>query len=238
MITLKNIDEDNFSSVLHITLPPEQNKFVAPNVVSLAQAWLHSDTARPYAICEGDEVVGFIMLDWDEDERTAGIWRFMIAPEHQGKGYGRAAATAAITLARENDNIDLMYLDYVQGNDVARGLYYSLGFRENGDIEEGEIVMTMPVTDNPKVGKIIADIDDIDEIIDLFKEYDKSNGDLPPQLTDAEELKKALDDKKVRRYVLMGDAIAVEINGSLYIGGEYSGYSNEILRIYNSVARI
>lgn len=144
MIELKAVDECTFKSVVDMHLPPEQNRFVAPNVVSLAQAWLYRE-ARPFAIVEDGKPVGFLMLDWNEQEREAGIWRFMIAPEHQGRGLGRQAMEAALALIRNSGKFDSVNLDYVPGNDKARALYFSLGFRENGEIEDGEIVMILPL---------------------------------------------------------------------------------------------
>ena len=84
---------------------------------------------------DGDCVVDFLMLDWDEGERTVWIWRFMIGWQHQRKGYGRQAIEAAIQLLRDSVKFDLMHLDYVPGNTVARELCHSLGFRENGDVD-------------------------------------------------------------------------------------------------------
>lgn len=86
-----------------------------------------------------------MMLDWDEQERTVGIWRFMMAQERQNKGYGRKAMEKAIELIKSEGKFDSIYLDYVSSNTVARNLYYSMGVRENGEIEDGEIVMTIQI---------------------------------------------------------------------------------------------
>lgn len=40
MVTLELVNERTFSKVVDMKLPEEQNRYVAPNVVSLAQAWL------------------------------------------------------------------------------------------------------------------------------------------------------------------------------------------------------
>lgn len=206
-------------------LSAEQNRFVAPNVVSLAQAWLYQDEARPLAVCDGDEVVGFLMLDWDENERTVGIWRFMIAPAHQNKGFGRKALQAAIQLAREANCFDLMHLDYIPGNDVARNLYYSLGFRENGDVEDGEIVMTMPLTDSPKIGMLTADEDDFEEIWELVR----SEGATIPGLFRKEEaLRDAVKKGLVMRFTIMGETVAIAWEDAVLIGKNGLRYADEI----------
>ncbi len=143
MITLKKVDEDNFRKVVGIKLNEEQSKFVATNVYSIAQAWIYPEVARPFAIYNDEEVIGFMMIDWDEKEREAGIWRFMIAEEHQNKGYGRRAMECALNTIKESNKFDYVYLDYVPGNDAGKHLYESLGFKETGEIEEGEIVMKL-----------------------------------------------------------------------------------------------
>lgn len=143
MITLKKIDEDNYRKVLAIKMNEEQNKFVAPNVVSLAQAWVFYEKARPFAIYKDEEVIGFLMLDWDEKEREVSIWRFMIAEEHQNKGYGRKAIEQAIDIIKESNKFDCIYIEYVPGNDAGEHLYKSVGFKDTGEIDDGEIVLKM-----------------------------------------------------------------------------------------------
>jgi len=142
MIRLVEINEDNFRAVIDMRLPPEP-KFVAPNVVSLAQAWLYHDHARPFAICNDDMLVGFLMLYWNEEERQVGLWRLMIATEHQGKGYGTQAVQRAVEMARNSRLFDSIHLDYAPGNDIARHVYSKLGFAETGGMDEGEIEMKL-----------------------------------------------------------------------------------------------
>ncbi|MDD3401672.1 MAG: GNAT family N-acetyltransferase [Eubacteriales bacterium] len=141
MIELRKITEDNFRAIVNIKMPEDQ-RFVAPNVYSLAQAWLYPE-ARPFAIYNDDEPIGFIMLDWDEAERELGIWRLMIALEHQGKGYGSKAVTAAIDMGRQSGKFDAVFIDCVPQNVVGLHVYKKLGFVPTGEIEDGEIVMKL-----------------------------------------------------------------------------------------------
>jgi len=143
MIALKKVDEDNFRKVVGIKLNEVQSKFVATNVYSIAQAWIYPEVARPFAIYNDEEVIGFMMIAWDEEEREASIWRFMIAEEHQNKGYGRKAMECALNIIKESNKFDYVSHDYVPGNDAGKHLYESLGFKETGEIEDGEIVMKL-----------------------------------------------------------------------------------------------
>ena len=97
---LRAIAEQNYQKILDLSTGAGQEECVARNVRSLAQAWVFRDRARPYALYEGEEPVGFIMLDWRPEEKTAEIWRFMINYRHQGKGYGRRAMELALEKIR------------------------------------------------------------------------------------------------------------------------------------------
>lgn len=227
MIQLKPVTERTFKKIVDMKLPPEQSCFVAPNVVSLAQAWLYYDIARPYAICKEDEVVGFMMLDWDEDERTVGIWRMMIALEQQNKGYGRQALEEAIRLAREAGTIDLMTLDYVPGNTIARDLYYSLGFRENGEMDDDEIVMALPLTEHPRVGMLTADEEDLEDFLELISLEKEAGTFVPAEFEDASYIEKAVEDGFVKRFSLMGKTIGLAIKGEILMGSRYLSYLDE-----------
>lgn len=193
MVKLERVNARTFRKIVDMKLSAEQSKFVAPNVVSLAQAWLYYNDALPLAVCDGEEVVGFLMLDVDEDERTIGVWRFMIATEHQHKGYGRGALEAAVQMAKQGGRFDLMHLDYVPGNEHAHRLYESIGFRENGEVEDGEIVMTMRLTDEPKIGMLIADEDDFEQIQSQLAREKAAGRALSSVFCDWDALKEAID---------------------------------------------
>lgn len=144
MINFRKITEENFKAIISMKLPEDQH-YVAPNVVSLAQAWLYYENhdVYPFAIYDEEVPVGFMMLDEDLEERSMGIWRFMIAPEHQNQGYGTESMKKIIGLIKESGKYDFIILDYVQGNEHAKYLYEKLGFTPTGEIENGEIVMRL-----------------------------------------------------------------------------------------------
>jgi len=120
-----------------------QKGFVADNVYSLAQAWLHRDIARPFAIYDDDAAVGFIMFDYNESDTECGIWRFMIDEKYQGKGYGRAAMAAALEYIRKNPAFKKARLSYAPANAAAEKLYLSFGFLPTGAAADGEIEMIL-----------------------------------------------------------------------------------------------
>ena len=84
----------------------------------------------PYAVQDGDKVVGFILLDEDEEEKELMIWRMMVDKDYQGQGYGRAIVEKVMAMFESDDRFDVLIADYVKGNDVMGGLLRSLGFEK------------------------------------------------------------------------------------------------------------
>ena len=73
------------------------------------------------------------------------LWRFMIDKEYQGKGLGKEAMKASLDFLREGPcgSAEYCWLSYEPENTKAKGLYSSLGFRENGEICGDEIVAVL-----------------------------------------------------------------------------------------------
>lgn len=140
---LREITGENYQQVLDLSTGAGQEEFVTANLYSLAHAWVFQKTARPYALYEGEEPVGFIMFDWRPEEKTAEIWRFMIDHRFQGKGNGRRAMELALEKIRRAGVFDRVQLYYVPGNEKARALYRNLGFGETGNTLDGEIQMEL-----------------------------------------------------------------------------------------------
>ena len=97
MLELKEITYDNLKAVIKLsdTLSEQDKRHVAPNVVSLAEAYLNYDIAWPRAIVVDNVVVGFVMLGLDnpiaeeKDWPVYFLWRFMMGTKYQVKGYGK-----------------------------------------------------------------------------------------------------------------------------------------------------
>ena len=147
---LRAITEQNYQKSLDLSTGAGQEEFVARNVRSLAQAWVFRDRARPYALYEGEEPVGFIMFDWRPEKKWVEIWRLMIDHRFQGKGYGRAAVQKALEFLREGGLFEKVQINYVEENQGAKHLYRSMGFQETGAMEGNEVVMEMDLTGESK----------------------------------------------------------------------------------------
>jgi diamine N-acetyltransferase len=144
---LRPITSDNWYACVKMIVRPDQEKFVANNAFSLAQA-AYTPGFVPLAAYEGDTMVGFTMYGMIPDEAGRHwIIRIMIDPAQQGKGYGRALTAAAIAHMRHDiATLREIALDYHEDNAVAAKLYASLGFQPTGEREHHEIVASLKLT--------------------------------------------------------------------------------------------
>jgi diamine N-acetyltransferase len=145
MIQLKKLSPKNLKSCLDLydTLDSVQKKQVAPNAVSLAQAYVHPDVAWPRVLVENDRVVGFIMLELDakdipEYNRPGHyIWRMMIGKQYQNKGYG----TQTLDLIKnkcQKEGLKSLYVSCSMGHDMPYQFYINNGFMDTGYDAHGE----------------------------------------------------------------------------------------------------
>ena len=162
MIHLEKIDAINVWDVLELKLRKEQKHFVASNDISIVQAYTAQGTgcsAFPFAIYNDKRVVGFLMIGFNEaalyeldgDEAPSALknnyslWRLMIDKRYQGRGYGREAIRLALDFVRTwpCGKAELCEISYEPENEVAKTLYHSMGFIENGEMDGDEAVAVL-----------------------------------------------------------------------------------------------
>lgn len=68
----------------------------------------------------------------------------MIDASLQGKGYGSAALREIIDYFKRN-GADQITLSTKESNKTALGLYHKFGFRENGEMNDEEIVLKLHI---------------------------------------------------------------------------------------------
>lgn len=137
MINIKEITKENIDDVLALKVGESQKSFVSTNGDSLAQAYVYSETAYPFAVYEDDKAVGFIMMGYYDVKSYYTLWKFMIDVRYQNKGYGRKALELGIQYLRDRFGVTEIYTGVVPGNTVAKKLYESVGFKDTGLIELG-----------------------------------------------------------------------------------------------------
>ena len=147
-VALREIDADTVRTICGLRVAPAQERLVAPNAVSIAQASFEPG-AWFRAIYADVEPVGFAMLfdstraKVPEHLDTCHLWRFMIAAEQQRKGYGGAALVQLIDHARSIAGVTRLSLGFIPDIGSARDFYARFGFRETGVIEGREVIMEL-----------------------------------------------------------------------------------------------
>ncbi len=146
-VTLREIDQDNWQECIKLKPDETQVNFVASNVYSLLESKFEK-SFFPLGIYNNQTMVGFVMYGLDEDDGNWWIIRLMVDRDHQKNGYGKAAMLKAIEILKNKAGCDCIFTSYVPKNLVAEKLYLSLGFEKTGKIEDGEIVVCLPLDKN------------------------------------------------------------------------------------------
>ncbi len=139
MVSLRKINMDNFHEVISLKLDDQDKQMVAHNMYSLAEAY-----ADQVSICRGiyndDTLVGFVMYDFNESEKKGYISRLMIDQKYQRQGFGRDGLRQALDHLKSFPGIEKIQISYHPENKKARLLYLDLGFIENGEFVDEEVV--------------------------------------------------------------------------------------------------
>jgi len=145
-LRLVELDADNLPAVVAIPPAVGEKAYVAPVVFSIAEAYV-TPTAWPRVIVDGDDVVGFVMANWDPDNEIAefrgGIWRLNVADEAKGRGVGRFAVEQVREEARRR-GYDQITVLWDPAPDGPEQFYLRVGFQKTGELF-GETVGVLPV---------------------------------------------------------------------------------------------
>jgi diamine N-acetyltransferase len=148
-VSLRSIDDANRIAVASLAVSGPQQRFVAPNALSLMQQAFAAGETWLRAVYADEVPVGLVLIDFPTaDERGLALtgrpylWRFMIDDAYQGLGFGRKALLLAIEAMRAR-GADVMYLSYVPGRGSPGPFYERLGFCETGVALDGEVVLSL-----------------------------------------------------------------------------------------------
>ncbi|NYD70359.1 GNAT family N-acetyltransferase [Herbiconiux flava] len=145
-LRLEELAASNIVAANTLSLKPGQEQFVAPVSHSIAEAYVNPATAWPRVVLEDDEVVGFIMGNFDpdaqEDEFKACIWRINVAADAQGHGVGRFAVLAVADEARRR-GLERITVIYEPGEAGPAAFFEKIGFTPYGETPYGETVAAL-----------------------------------------------------------------------------------------------
>ena len=144
LVSLREVTAETVRAVCRLsdTLPEAQQKMVAPNAVSIAQAHFNPK-AWFRAIYADETLVGFIMLYDDPGEHEYFLWRLMIAAPYQGMGFGKRALELLVDYVRTRPGAEALATSYVPVEGGPEGFYRKFGFEPTGDFEDGEMVVKL-----------------------------------------------------------------------------------------------
>ncbi|MGY3572116.1 N-acetyltransferase family protein [Vibrio paucivorans] len=142
---IEKVTPENLNAVISLELDKSQKGMVSDNVLSMAQAAVNPSYQPRLATVNGVPV-GFVMYsEWKNATWAAQakpkeyyIFRVMVDKSQQGKGYGRAMM-AALIREIESLNPKAIHIGYASNNMIAKVVYQSLGFKEHGKFEWGDV---------------------------------------------------------------------------------------------------
>ena len=145
VVTLREITRETLGAVLALKVAPEQERFVANNAVSIAQAHFYPDVAWFRAVYADETPVGFIMLEDNPSKPEYFLWRFMMDARYQRYGFGRRAIELLVEHVRTRPGATELFTSCVPGEGSPGPFYERLGFVYTGREDDGELVMRREV---------------------------------------------------------------------------------------------
>ncbi|SIT88099.1 diamine N-acetyltransferase [Microbacterium sp. RU33B] len=130
-------------AVNNLSLKPGQEQYLAPVSYALAGTVANPVTAWQRVVLDGDEVVGFVSANFDDDAPQehfrSVLWRINVDADDQGRGVGRFAVSSLLDEAksRGKDHVDVIY---EAGDDGPGAFFQRVGFTPVGETEYGEVI--------------------------------------------------------------------------------------------------
>lgn len=128
-IEFKVIDRTNYNECIELRVSEEQKRFVAPNMFSLVQS-AYEPNLYPLGVYKNNEMVGFILYDFDEEINGWSMSRFMIDEKFQNQGIGQVALEKFIEFFIEKYGHIELYTSAEVDNTIASNMYEKVGFKK------------------------------------------------------------------------------------------------------------
>lgn len=156
MISLRKITLENRRAIFNLEVSEDQRRFVASNLSSVASCYVLATNEGhpfPFAIYADEQPVGFVMLTYGITgyelpsiaSESYCILRLMIDQQYQNQGYAREAMKKILEFIRTfpAGSAKYCWIPYEADNVVAKKLYESFGFRENGEVCDNEPITVL-----------------------------------------------------------------------------------------------
>ncbi len=135
-------DEDLWYATVLCQLAPGQEDLVNPAGFSIGRAYLQPETNIPCLILSENAPIGFILLRQWADGSGNG-WSYCIDRQHQGRGYGKAAARLAVQLLKAAAPEMPVKLSAEANNAKAHSLYRQIGFILSDELDGDDLIFVL-----------------------------------------------------------------------------------------------
>jgi diamine N-acetyltransferase len=140
VVSLREITAETVRQICNLEVTEDQNRFVAPNAVSIAQA--HFEPKAWFRAVYADETpVGFLMLYDDSDNAEYFLWRFMIDARYQGFGFGIQAIELLVEYVQTRPGATELLTSCVPEEGGPEPFYEKCGFKRTGEVHGIEVEM-------------------------------------------------------------------------------------------------
>ena len=141
LVELRPIHADNYRQCLGLTASVENENFVDPVAYSLAEAWVFYKDSMPFAIYDGEQMVGFVSMYIGEGNPQ--IINFLIDDAFRHKGLGTQAAKICIRYLQEEHRATRVSVPVFFQNLAARRFWEKIGFMASEHMEDGYVFMRL-----------------------------------------------------------------------------------------------
>lgn len=140
-VSLREVTKETLRDITRLRVNPEQERLVATNAESIAEAYFSPDIAWFRAIYAGDTPVGFLMLEDNAATEHYYLWRFMIDARYQKRGIGQKALELLFEYVKTRPGARTLYTSCVPGEGSPGPFYEKMGFVYTGEVDGDELMM-------------------------------------------------------------------------------------------------
>jgi diamine N-acetyltransferase len=141
-VSLREVSAETVRAVCNLKVGPNQDGLVAPNAVSIAQAYFEPK-AWFRAIYADETPVGFVMLYDDVEAGDYFLWRYMIDARYQKLDFGRRALEQVIAYVRSRPGAKMLKTSCVPKEGGPEPFYARLGFVRTGEMLDDEVELRL-----------------------------------------------------------------------------------------------
>ncbi|BAC13679.1 GNAT family N-acetyltransferase [Oceanobacillus iheyensis] len=148
-VYIEEVTKENWREIATLTVASHQQHLVESVSYCLAESFIEQYTIS-LGLYDDDTPIGYAMVGFHSQEKqSAWFDRFMIAAEHQGKGYAHQYIPLILDYIKMKYQVKSIKLSIIPTNDVAKLLYEKYGFVLTGETDpEGELIMELFVEDS------------------------------------------------------------------------------------------